>query len=80
MWIRKRIVTPFKAVAKHLNKSKSIDPKIPEDAVNLVAKISNGQIVIEWQEKDDEQSDKDNSGSGNGDNKLADPPGVDAAE
>lgn len=80
MWHRKRVVVPFKSVAKHLNKSKLIDPKISEDAVNLVARISNGQIVIEWQEKADEQSDKDDSGSSDGDNKLADPAGVDASK
>lgn len=80
MWIRKKNVVPMSTFVKQVNKSKSIENKIPEDGVNLTARLSNGHVVIEWQEKQDEQSTEAGSGSSDGNNKLADTASDDAAE
>lgn len=72
MWIRKKNVLPMSTFVKQVNKSKSIENKIPENGVNLTARLSNGHVVIEWQERQNEQSIEAGSGSSDGNNKLAD--------
>ncbi len=80
MWIRKKNVVPMPTFVSQVNKLKSIENKIPEDGVNLTARLSNGHVVIEWQEKQDEQSTKASRGSSDGNNKLADTASDDATE
>jgi len=78
MWIKKKVTLTLEDFAKQFNKSKLVTEKIPVDAVNLKAQSANDKVVIEWQEKLDEQSAKTSSRSGDGDNKLADASGDDA--
>ncbi len=80
MWRKKKVIVPLSVFSKQLNKSKAVDPKISENGINVTARMGNDQIVIEWQEKADEQSIETGSRSSDNDNKLADNAGGDAAE
>ena len=80
MWLKKKVVVPLSVFSKQLNKSKSIDPKVSEKAVNLTARMGNDHVVIEWQELVDEQPTEDGSGSGDSSHKLVDDAGDDASK
>jgi|TARA_R110000851_G_scaffold275554_1_gene428176 hypothetical protein len=80
MWINKKIIVPVEAFVKVISKAKSIDGQIPTDAVNLSGRESNGQIVIEWKERSDEQQEQINSGSDNSGDKLPDTSSSDGKE
>lgn len=80
MWLKKKVVVPLSVFSKQLNKSKAVVPKISENGINLTARMSNDQIVIEWQEQADEQSNETSSGSSDRNNKLIDIAGDDAKE
>lgn len=80
MWISKKIIIPVEAFAKVISKAKSIDGQIPTDAVNLSGRESNGQIVIEWKERSDEQQEQIDRGSDNSGDKLSDTSSSDGKE
>ena len=70
MWLKKKVVVPLSVFSKQLNKSKAVVPKISENGINLTARMGNDQIVIEWQEQADEQSNETSSGSSDRNSKL----------
>lgn len=80
MWLKKKVVVPLSVFSKQLNKSKSVDPKVCEKAVNLTARTGNDHVVIEWQEQVDEQPTETGSGSSDGSNQLADDASSDASK
>ncbi len=80
MWLKKKVVVPLSVFSKQLNKSKAVVPKISENGINLTARMGNDQIVIEWQEQADEQSNETSSGSSDRNSKLIDIAGDNAKE
>jgi hypothetical protein len=80
MWISKKIIVPVEDFVKVISKAKSIDGQIPTYAVNLSGRESNGQIVIEWKERSDEQQEQIDSGSDNSGDKLSDTSSSDGKE